>query len=78
MEYLGQLLDEVVRVCLLARLLDLLVSDAVTAKSNVLVDGAAEQDGLLTNDANPGKKNENNSEFYVFLENKYSETFISL
>ena len=46
--YLGQLLDEVVSVGLLARPLDLLLGDAIPAEADILVDGAAEQDRLLT------------------------------
>ena len=46
--YLGQLLDEVVSVGLLARPLDLLLGDAIPAEADILVDGTAEQDRLLT------------------------------
>ena len=49
--YLGQLLDEVVSVGLLARPLDLLLGDAIPAEADILVDGAAEQNRLLTDNS---------------------------
>ena len=49
--YLGQLLDEVVSVGLLARPLDFLLGDAIPAEADILVDGTAEQDRLLTDNA---------------------------
>lgn len=49
--YQGQFGDEVICVGLPRRLLDLLHGDVITPVADVLSDGRAKQDGLLTDDA---------------------------
>jgi hypothetical protein len=55
-KYLWKFLDEVVCVSLLARLLNFLFGDTFTSESNILVDRATEQHGLLTNNSDPVNK----------------------